>query len=178
MLVPLGPIQPNRQPSIPKRVLVFIVRSLLAPIFFIIGKVYKVCFGRLDESWARKNEREFAAEIETKFEFLFKEHDARIVPNEADVPLVPSLDGAYVTVVTDAVRFRFTRGRGDLLLEVAPLNAPTEWERLDLVLAVIPNLPSRSNRVIRRCCGLLPEFFPFFTSLGVTLCRKSELARP
>jgi hypothetical protein len=94
-------------------------------------------------SIARKNQQEFAKEIENQFPFLFKEHSARIVPNDPDVPFPPSFDGAYVTVAADSIRFRFTRGRGDFLVEVAPPAAPTEWENLELVLATIADLPIR-----------------------------------
>ena len=163
ILVPLGQIRP---PSTASRVVIVLLRFVVAPLFVLFrpfGRLIELCFRPLNHSAARKCEREFAIEIKNRFTFLFKEHGGTIVLNDADVPLIPSFDGAYVTVATDDVRFRFTRGRGDFLLEVAPLSAPTEWERLDLVLAVIPNLPvaveGRDTEVLRTVARVLPILY-------------------
>lgn len=171
VLVPLGQVRP---PSAVSRVVIVVLRFVVAPLFVLfrpIGRLIELCFRPLNNSAARKNQREFAAEINTQFSFLFKEHGGTIVPNDADVPLVPSHDGAYVTVATDAIRFRFTRGRGDFLLELAPLNAPTEWEKFDLVLAVIPNLPvvvePRDTQAQRTVARVLPALYkPLCDALG------------
>ena len=163
MLIPLTPDRPQRNLSFFKRALIFVLRTFFKPIFSVFGKFLNFCFGWLNESVARKNEREFAAEIQTKFGFLFKEHAAIIVPNGSDVPSVPSFDGAYVTLATDSIRLRFTRGRGDFLLEVAPLSAPTEWESLELVVATIRYLPitveSRDFQLMRTVARYLPLLY-------------------
>jgi hypothetical protein len=114
-------------------------------------------------SIARKNQEQFAEEIQSQLQFLFREHDARIVPNDPDVPFPPSFDGAYVTIATDSFRFRFTRGRGDFFVEVAPTAAPMEWENLELVLATIRDLPiqvgQRDFWYLRTLAGILPSVY-------------------
>src|SRR6266705_3558193 len=139
-LIPLSQPRGMRQPSVFKRFFIFALTSFFAPIFFLVGKIYKLCFGWLDKSAARKNQREFAEEIQTQLRFLFRDKEAKIVPNDPDVPFPPSFDGAYVTVETNTIRFQFIRGRGDFTARVSPLSAPTEWEGLELVLATIPSL--------------------------------------
>lgn len=162
LLVPVGPV--GSPPGGFKRALIFFLTVFVAPVLRIIGAVFKLLFGWLDgSSIARKNQQQFAEEIENQFQFLFKEHSARIVPNDPDVPFPPSFDGAYVTVATDSIRFRFTRGRGDFLLEVAALAAPTEWENLELVLATIADLPVRLEPrdfwIMRTVARILPAVY-------------------
>ena len=162
ILVPVG--QPAQKPAGFKRVLIFLLMYLVRPVLLVLGAVFKFLFGWMDgSSIARKNQQQFAEEIKSQFPFLFKEHSARIVPNDPEVPFPPSLDGAYVTVVTDSIRFRFTQGRGDFSLEVAPLAAPTEWENLELVLATIAELPVRLEPrdfwIMRTVARILPAVY-------------------
>ena len=84
----------------------------MAPILRAIGAIFKFLFGWMDgSSIARKNQQQFTDEISIHLPFLFDEHGAKVVPNDPDVPLPPSFDGAYVTIATDSLRFRLTQGR-------------------------------------------------------------------
>lgn len=173
ILVPLNPDHPLPPPGILKRSFIFVITTFLRPIFFLIGRIYKICFGWLDASQARKNQEEFSKEIHGQLQFLFSEHKGRIVANDPDVPFPPSLDGAYVTVECDTVRFQFIRGRGDFTVRVAPLSAPTEWEELGLVLATISDLPveiePRDFCVLRTVARLLPLLYePLGSALQVS----------
>ncbi len=162
MLVPVGP--PAQEPTGFKRVLIFLLMVLVRPVLLVLGAVFKFFFGWMDgSSIARKNQQQFAQEIEGQLKFLFNDHGAKIVPNDPDVPFPPSFDGAYITIATDSVRFRFTQGRGDFLVEVAPLTAPMEWENLELVLATIPDLPiqvgQRDFWYLRTLAKILPPVY-------------------
>lgn len=166
VLVPLGRGAIS-QPSVSKRILVLFVRYIVAPIVVLIGKVLGFCFGwcihRSNKSIAVKRQRQFAEEIEKVLPFLFKEHGAKVVSNDADVPFPPSFDGAYVTVATDGVWFQFIRGRGDFTVKVASPTAPTEWEDLDLIVATLPDLPvkvgARDLWQLRDLALVLPHLY-------------------
>ena len=162
ILVPVG--QPAQKPTGFKRVLIFLLTSLVRPVLLVLGAVFKFFFGWIDgSSIARKNQQQFVQEIESQLKFLFNDHGAKIVPNDPDVPFPPSFDGAFVTIATDSVRFRFTRGRGEFLVEVAPLTAPMEWENLELVLATMLDLPIRVEQrdfwYLRTLARILPPLY-------------------
>jgi hypothetical protein len=123
-----------------KRFLASLIRffvTILRPPFlvlrFVIGNLYKLCFGWYDKRMSNKQDLRFADEIRTHLSFLFTEHDAHIVPNDG-VPFPHSFDGAYVTIAVGTIRLRFIRGRGDFSVRVASEFAPRAWE--EFVLAV------------------------------------------
>jgi hypothetical protein len=136
ILVPIGT---PRQPSTGSRILMSVLRAILVPIFFVIGKIYKLCFGWLDERIARKNQDRFAQDVRTHLSFLFADHAAQVIPNEG-VSFPPGFDGAYVTVAAETLLFRFARGRGDFGVEVASNFAPKNWEDLGLVIEATEHL--------------------------------------
>jgi hypothetical protein len=129
MLVPLGT---PRQPSLPARVVLVVLRPPLLILGFIFSNMYKLCFGWLDRRLARQSEDRFSYDIRTHLSFLFTEHGAQIIPNEG-TPFPPAFDGAYVTVAVGALRLRFVRGRGDFSVSVASEFAPHDWEDFRLV---------------------------------------------
>lgn len=103
----------------------------------IVGPLYKILIGWWAERYfAKKEERRLARDVKLSLKFLFVEEGARIVPN-VGVPFPPSFDYAFLTVALDSVSFRFTRGRAELKVEVAPAFAPTDWHDLSLVLSAI-----------------------------------------
>jgi hypothetical protein len=130
ILVPIGT---PRTPSTRSRILRSVLKPILVPIVFVIGKIYKLCFGWLDRRIARKNQDRFAQDVRTHLSFLFTDHAAEVIPNEG-VRFPPSFDGAYVTVAAETLLFRFVRGRGDFGVEVASKFAPQNWEDLGLVI--------------------------------------------
>jgi hypothetical protein len=130
ILIPLGT---PRQPSSGSRIFRLILRAIFLPIFFVIGKTYKLCFGWMDRRIAMENQDRFAKDIRTHLSFLFAEHGAQIIPNEG-LPFPPGFDAAYVTVAVETLLFCFVSGRGDFDVRVASKFAPTKWEQLGLVI--------------------------------------------
>jgi hypothetical protein len=166
VLVPLGRA-PGARSSIFKRSLIFFLKFIVGPPLILVGKLLSLCFGWCfswsNKSIALKNQRQFAEELQNNLQFLFTDHGAKVVANDAEVPFPPGFDGAYVTVATEAFRFQFIRGRGDFTVRVAPLSAPTEWEDLELVVSAIPNLPIQvEQRDFYYLCSLariLPDLY-------------------
>jgi hypothetical protein len=136
ILVPIGT---PRTPSTRSRILRSVLKPILVPIVFVIGKIYKLCFGWLDRRIARKNQDRFTQDVRTHLSFLFTDHGAEVIPNEG-VRFPPSFDGAYVTVAAETLLFRFVRGRGDFGVEIASKFAPQNWEDLGLVLEAAERL--------------------------------------
>ena len=142
ILVPIGT---RRRPSTGSRILRSVLRAILVPIFSVIGKIYKLCFGWLDRRMARKNQDRFAQDVRTHLSFLFTDHAAQVIPNEG-VRFPPGFDGAYVTVAAETLLFRFVRGRGDFGVEVASKFAPKNWEDLGLVVEATERLKEPTER--------------------------------
>src|SRR5271156_1218125 len=92
LLVPLVPLNTRRPPTLRSRIVIASLRPPLLVLGFVIGNLYKLCFGWLDKRMARRNQQRFATDLRTYLAFLFSEHGATIVPNEG-VPFPPSSDG-------------------------------------------------------------------------------------
>jgi hypothetical protein len=101
-----------------------------------LAPTYELVFGWLDRHLARKHEERLAAEIKLALRFLFAQRDGRIIPN-AGVPFPPSFDYAFVTVAVENFVLRFSRGRGDLAVQLAPCFAPSDFHDLSLILGVV-----------------------------------------
>lgn len=98
--------------------------------------VHKVLFSWwLDKRLVRRNDRILSQRIRENLEFLFRDHGARLVPNERETQ--PYFDWAQATVVTGDLRFNFTRDRGTIFANVAPEDAPKDWQELSAVLTAI-----------------------------------------
>jgi|SRR5271165_738982 len=136
ILIPIG--TPHR-PSTGSRIIRSVLRPILVPSFFVIGKIYKLCFGWLDRRIARKNQERFAQDVRTHLSFLFTDHAAQVISNEG-VRFPPGFDGAYVTVAAETLLFRFARERGDFGVEVASKLAPKNWEDLGLIIEAAERL--------------------------------------
>jgi hypothetical protein len=128
----LIPLNNPRRPPLWLRILIAVLRPPLLVLGFILGNLYKLCFGWYDKRLARQHEQRFADDIRRCLPFLFSEHGAKVIPNEG-VPFPPSFDGAYVTVAVGDLRLRFIRGRGDFSVRVASAFAPNDWEDFQLV---------------------------------------------
>ena len=128
----LIPLNNPRRPPLWLQILIAVLRPPLLLLGFILGNLYKLCFGWYDKRLARQHERRFADDIRRCLPFLFSEHAAKVIPNEG-VPFPPSFDGAYVTVAVGDLRLRFIRGRGDFSVRVASAFAPNDWEDFRLV---------------------------------------------
>lgn len=128
----LIPLNNPRPPSSRNQALVTVLRPPLLVVGFVLGNLYKVCFGWLDRRAARQNEQHFAEDIRGYLAFLFEERGAEIIPT-VGTPFPPSFDGAYVTVAVGNLRLMFIRGRGEFAVRVSSAFAPTEWEGFRLV---------------------------------------------
>jgi len=103
--------------------------SILRAFGAFAGWVYRMAFGGLDEFLHRRARRGFIAEVNRNFSYLFSEHDGRVHPHEGE-DLPRGFD--YVSVVLEfrEMRFRLTRGRGELDADVAPAREPNDWREL------------------------------------------------
>ena len=130
MLVPLNN---PRRPTFGTRFVTAILRAVFVPLGFVLGNLYKLCFGWwLDKRLAKRDHERLERDIRNHLAFLFSECSAEIVPDQGfDSP--PSFDYAGVTLALGSVRLRFVRGRGDLNVSVASAFAPDCWEDLRLV---------------------------------------------
>jgi hypothetical protein len=141
LLVPLNRAQ---KPSLKTRILNAVLRPPMLVLGFVFSNLYMLCFGWLDKRLARSGEQRFAAEIRSHLAFLFDEHSAEIIPNEA-TPFPPPFDGAYVTVAVGSLRLLFVRGRGDFDVKVASAFAPQRWNDFWLVADGIAKWDTRQR---------------------------------
>jgi hypothetical protein len=116
--------------------LVAIVRPPLLLGRFVLSPLTKLLFGGVNRHLAKKHEGQLAQGIHDALPFLFTEYKGSIVPNEG-VPFPPSFDYAFVTVSLENLFLRFTRGRGELGVQVAAAFARSDWHELPLVLSAI-----------------------------------------
>lgn len=117
-----------------------ILMLVLGPVVFVVGRVfglvYYLLFGWwLDPRSQRKTDARFADEIRTKIPLLFTEYGASIIPTIDPPPR--AFDAAFVTLSVRNVILRFLRSRGDLTVEVAPRDLPSELHNLALAAMVI-----------------------------------------
>lgn len=171
LLIPVGT---PRRPSVFARALTFILRPILMPVFFVIGAMYKLCFGWLDKKVARKYDEEFARDIRANLPLLFEERHARILSNEGK-QFRRGFDAAYVVLEVDTLLFKFCRCRGDFSVTVASELAPEDSENLDLVLETIL-CPPESRQAIHESCALLRTLprvlYPHFETLKAALSQQ------
>ncbi len=111
-------------------------RSLANSFLYILGSVfggvYKVAFGGLDELLYKRARKQFIAEIELSFHYLFLKREGAVVPIEG-TNLPRAFDYVGVTIAFSEVRFRIIRGRGELRVQAALPNDPSRWEDIELL---------------------------------------------
>jgi hypothetical protein len=78
----LIPLNPAGRPNYLLNVVLFVLRAILGPIFFVVGKVNKLCFSSLDRAIGKKLDDKFAQEIKNEVSLLFTERNAKILSNE------------------------------------------------------------------------------------------------
>ena len=167
LLIPLGT---PREPSPFYRALIFILRPILLPIPFVLGKAWKLCFGWLDNRLAKKDDEEFAQDIRTNLYLLFSERNARILSNEGK-KIRRVFDDAYVAIAVDTLRFKFCRCRGEFHVQVASELDPERFEHLELVLETILG-PAELKQALSNCQylrTLSQVLYPQFDNLKAAL---------
>lgn len=167
LLIPLGaPRQPN--PFV--RALFFILRAILLPVSFVLGKAWKLGFGWLDDRVAKKDDEEFAQDIRANLYLLFSERNAHILSNEGRQRR-RAFDDAYVTIAVDTLLFKFCRCRGEFHVQVASELNPERFEHLELVLETILS-PDELKQALPNCQYLRTlsrVLYPQFDNLKVAL---------
>lgn len=118
------------------RLLATVLKPPLTAIGLVVGGLYNVLFSGYDKRLAMRHEEQLAEVVQNHLTFLFTEMGGHIVPNE-DVEFPPPFDYAIITVETRDVRLRFTRGREQLIVQIAPKSLPNSWHELSTVLTVI-----------------------------------------
>jgi hypothetical protein len=131
----------------------------------VVG-TYRVFFAWwLDNVLARQAEKRLRNRVSHGLAFLFTEHGARFVPNDAVYR-----GGKVVTLEVDGLLVRAAHDRGEDFLDIAPRQAPNEWEQIGLALmAVEAGQPVASK-------GDLLKYPSFLTLLEVEPLLKSRFA--
>lgn len=170
LLIPLGT---PRQPNTFVRAFFFILRAILLPVSFVLGKTWKLCFGWLENRVAKKYDEEFAQDIRANLHLFFSERKARVLSNEGK-QLLRAFDAAYVTIAVDTLLFKFCRCRGEFHVQVASEFDPERFEHLELVLETILN-PDELKQGLRNCQYLRTlsrVLYPQFDNLKAALSKK------
>jgi hypothetical protein len=98
----------------------------------VVSWIYKMAFAGFDELAYRRSRKKFIAEIKQDFSDLLSQHRGRVVPDEG-INLPRAFDYVAVTVEFEEVRFRITRGRGELDIQATSPNEPQNWQDLSLL---------------------------------------------
>ena len=152
----------------------------LAVLGFLAIGTHKVFFSWwLDKHLVRRNDQFLAQGIKENLEFLLNDYGAQLVPNERETP--PYFDWAQTTVVTEDLRFNFTRDHGIIFANVAPSHAPTDWQELSAVLTAITNADGTDReveftRLPTMAAELKPQMLRVKDALSEGTFEKTKLA--
>jgi len=113
-----------------------LMKPILVPIFWALGKAYNVLFGPSDLRSSHSSEEQLRQKIRENLSFLFDEYGARIESDQT-LPHPRPFDYAVVITSIQGLAFRFIRGRGEFTVQVSPTRIPLVWEDLTLVLNII-----------------------------------------
>jgi len=114
----------------------YLLRPPLVALRFILAPLYELIFGWLDRRFAASNEAKLRQEVRDAFGFLFDEYHGHIITNEgAEFP--PMFDYAFVTVAADNLRIRFSRGRGELDVQISSDDSPNDWHEIMTLLSLL-----------------------------------------
>jgi hypothetical protein len=118
-----------------------LVRPIIVPIGFVLGKIYDFFFWERDVRLSIEREDRLASEIQQHLPFLFSEYAGAIVPIESNEDPVPKslqhprpFDYAVVIVAIGDLLLCFIRGRGEFNIEVTKRCDPKNWGELPLIL--------------------------------------------
>jgi len=106
--------------------------SLLCVSGGVIAWIYKMAFGGFDELAYRRSRKKFIAEIKQDFSAMLSQRRGRVLPDEG-TNLPRAFDFVAVTVEFEEIRFRITRGRGELRVQAAATSDPQDWQDLSLL---------------------------------------------
>ena len=106
--------------------------SLLHVFGAVVGSIYKLAFGGLEEIAYRRSRKKFIAEVKQDFSDLFSRRGGRVVPDEG-ISLPRSFDYVGVSIEFQQVRFRIIQGRGELRIQAAESSPSCDWQDLSLL---------------------------------------------
>jgi hypothetical protein len=106
--------------------------SLLCVSGGVIAWIYKTAFGGFDELAYQRSRKKFIAEIKQDFSAVLSRRHGRVVPDEG-INVPRAFDFVAVTVEFEEIRFRITRGRGELRVQAAATSDPQDWQDLSLL---------------------------------------------
>jgi len=133
-----------------------LMKPILVPIFWALGKAYNVLFGPSDLRSSHSSEEQLRQKIRENLSFLFDEYGARIESDQT-LPHARPFDYAVVITSIQGLAFRFIRGRGEFTVQVSPTRIPLVWEDLTLVLNIID--PAFQQRDFSSFAASLREAF-------------------
>jgi hypothetical protein len=146
--VELRPSGPRKQTFALKTVLL-LLKAVVVPVVWLM----KILIGSwLSPLLNRRFERQLMEAVRKNLSFLFDKFGARFVPDDSKRKL-----HNFVILETDKLRFKVSLFRGRYCMELAPLQAPLDWEDLGAMLMItpmhgevytgsdLPKIPSWSN---------------------------------
>lgn len=141
-----------------KRWMVTALRIPLLVVGFILRPIYGLLFSRYDKKLARRNYEVLAKDIQDDLPFVFGELAGYILPDKSQ-RFPRYFDYAVVTVETSVFELKFTRGRGELTVQVAPKFSPDGWHELSTILFVIdiPGVKRGSIATLRQAGDLIRQ---------------------
>jgi len=113
-----------------------VMTPVLVPLFWIMDKAYKVCFGRAELRMSKEAEEKLGHEVLSDLPFLFDDYGGRLCSDET-VKHPRPFDYAVVLVALDSLSLRFIRGRGEFQVQMAARQTPEAWEDLATTLAIV-----------------------------------------
>jgi hypothetical protein len=121
-----------------------VMKPILAPIFWILDKIYDVFFRPGDLRRTLEGNEKLGQEVQSNLPFLFAEHGGMLSPYAVKKPY--SFDFAATRVVLPEFILQFSRGRGDFRVLVAPKHAPDELLDIFKLLSIVDR-PFEDSRV-------------------------------
>jgi hypothetical protein len=135
ILIPLR--NPNPPLSKAARARNALIKAAAAPFVFAVVAVYKLCFAWWSEPlYARQTQKRLADDLRLALAFLFEDHGAKIDFGNG-IDSRRDHNRSWVTISAETVLLRILRDRGDFTVEVTSKFAPSEWQTLGSVIAVV-----------------------------------------
>ena len=111
------------------------MKSILAPIFWILGKIYDVFFRPGDLRKTMESNEKLGQEVQSNLPFLFAEYGGVLSPYAVKKP--SSFDYAATRVVLPEFILHFSSGRRDFQVRIAPKHAPDELLDIFKLLSIV-----------------------------------------
>ncbi|MGA8431648.1 MAG: hypothetical protein WB729_17625 [Candidatus Sulfotelmatobacter sp.] len=114
--------------------LIQMLEPLILGPYWVIRVIYVVLFGWWLNPWQqRRSNQSLWDEVQANLYFLYSEGRPIIEKRPHPLPF----DYASVRILFGNIYFRFTRGRGELNVTLAPRHEPTRSHELSLVLTAL-----------------------------------------